>query len=265
MIDGADGFIDELRRWRDVRGLSQSRLAQEMKYDRSYISKVETGQEWPAPDFARRADDALQAGGALLYAYRQSQAKIDTSVAVQRNGRFDGAQLSGTREPGIAKFYSDFVDIEGDWDALFAVSSTLDLAIMYGATWRNTHRKRLQTLAERPDGRVRLVLPDPSSNSPMVGCYAHMLGTSPEDFRHKITEAIDDFQSVGPRRHIEIYLTESVFRHAIYLFAHQAVLALYALCGERISTPAFLASDGELLSFVRLDFDRLLNRSNRIA
>lgn len=39
---------------------------------------------------------------------------------------------------GIAKFYPDFVDIAGDWESLFATSSTLDLAIMYGATWRNT-------------------------------------------------------------------------------------------------------------------------------
>lgn len=92
-----------------------------------------------------------------------------------------------------------------------------------------------------------------------------MLGISSDDLRRKITEAISDFHSVGPQRHIEIYLTRSVFRHAIYLFTHQAILALYALCGERISTPAFLASDGELLSFIRLDFDRLLNRSNRIA
>src|SRR5579859_3473067 len=46
-------------------------------------------------------------------------------------------------DPGIARFYSDFVDITDDWDSLFAASSTLDLAIMYGATWRNTYRKNL--------------------------------------------------------------------------------------------------------------------------
>jgi hypothetical protein len=56
-----------------------------------------------------------------------------------------------------------------------------------------------------------------------------------------------------------------VFRHALYLFTHQAILALYALCGERIPTPALLASEGGLLAFLRHDFDRLLAHSTRIT
>lgn len=262
MTDEALDFVAELRKWRGVRGLSQAKLAQALKYDRSYISKVETGQEWPAVDFARRADQVLQAGGSLHHAYQHGR---PTTTTASHSGHFDGERLFGSRESGITKFYTDFVDIEGDWDALFSISSTLDLAIMYGATWRNTHRKRLRTLAERADGRIRLVLPDPSPDSPVVDLYAHILGMPSDDFRRKITEAISDFGSIGPQRHVEIYVTSSVFRHASYLFAHQGILALYALCGERISTPAFLASDGELLSFMRTDFDRLLDRSTRLS
>jgi len=258
MTGEAPDFVAELRRWRGARGMSQAKLATALKYDRSYISKVETGQEWPAIDFARRADVVLQAGGTLHHAYQHGR-------PAQQSGQFGGENLFGSSESGIAKFYGDFVDIEGDWDALFSVSSTLDLAIMYGATWRNTHRKRLQTLADRADGRLRIVLPDPNPDSPVVDLYAHILGMPADDFRRKITEAISDFQTIGPRRHVEIYVTSSVFRHATYLFTHQAVLALYALCGERISTPAFLVSDGELLSFMRTDFDRLLDRSTRLT
>lgn len=168
-------------------------------------------------------------------------------------------------DSGIARFYSDFVDITDDWDSLFAASSTLDLAIMYGATWRNTYRKNLNALAARPDGRLRVVLPEPSPSSPLVTLYAHNLSVAPEDFRRKVTEAIQDFRTIGPPRHVEIYLTTAVFRHAVYLFTHQAILALYALCGERIPTPALLASEGGLLSFMRQDFDRLLEQSNRIT
>jgi hypothetical protein len=74
------------------------------------------------------------------------------------------------------KFYPDFVDIAGDWESFFASSSTLDSAIMYGATWRNTCRKHLHALAERPDGRIRFVLPDPSVDSILIGLYAQTLG-----------------------------------------------------------------------------------------
>jgi hypothetical protein len=168
--------------------------------------------------------------------------------------------------PGIGRFYADFVDIQADWDSLFAASSTLDLAIMYGATWRNTYRKDLSVLAGRPDGRIRVVLPEPSPGSMLIRAYAHAVAISPEDLGRKVTEAIEDFRAIGPRRHVEIYLTTAVFRHSIYLFTHQAILALYALCGERIPTPALLASEGDgLLSFIRQDFDRLLEHSKHIT
>ncbi|HEY2578079.1 MAG TPA: hypothetical protein VGI74_17390 [Streptosporangiaceae bacterium] len=168
-------------------------------------------------------------------------------------------------DPGIARFYSDFVDISEDWENLFAASSSLDLAIMYGATWRHTYRKNLTALAGRPDGRLRVVLPEPSPSSPLITLYAHTLGITSQDFRNRVTEAIQDFRAIGPQRHVEIYLTTTVFRHALYLFTHQAILALYALCSERIPTPALLASDGGLLAFMRHDFDRLLTQSNRIT
>ena len=177
----------------------------------------------------------------------------------------DGATAPGAGAAGIGRFYSDFVDIEGDWDALFAASSTLDLAVMYGATWRNTYRKNLHVLAGRPGGRIRVVLPDPSADSLHAALYAQALRVTPDDFRRKVTEAIDDFSTIGPPRHVEVYLTTAMFRHAIYLFTHQGILALYALCSERIPTPALLASDGGLLSFMRLDFDRLLEQSDRIT
>jgi hypothetical protein len=170
----------------------------------------------------------------------------------------------GAGDGGIARFYGDFVDIEGDWDALFSASSTLDLAIMYGATWRHTYRKHLRALAARPGGRIRVVLPDPSPSSRVAALYAATLRIPPDDFGRRVSEAIDDFRSMGPPRHVEVYLTTAAFRHAVYLFSQQAVLAMYALCSERIPTPALLASEGRLLSFIREDFGRLLDQSDRV-
>jgi len=166
---------------------------------------------------------------------------------------------------GLSRFFGDFVDITDDWERLFAASTTLDLAIMYGATWRHTYRKNLTALAACPGGRLRVVLPQSSPGTPLATLYAHALGITPADFHAKVTEAVDDFRTIGPPRHVEIYQTTALFRHAIYLFTHQAVLALYALCGERIPTPALLISQGGLLSFVRQDFDRLLEHSDRIS
>ncbi|HLX51168.1 MAG TPA: hypothetical protein VKS82_22820, partial [Streptosporangiaceae bacterium] len=116
-------------------------------------------------------------------------------------------------DPGIARFYSDFVDITDDWDRLFAASSTLDLAIMYSATWRNTYRKNLTALAARPDGRIRVGLPDPAPTCPLTPLYAYTLGITPGDFHRRVSDAIEDFRTIGPQRHIEIYLADTLFRH----------------------------------------------------
>lgn len=67
---GADAFISEFKHWRQQRGMSQTRLAEAMGYHRSYVSKIENGQERPARDFVQRADEVLRAGGALTRAFR---------------------------------------------------------------------------------------------------------------------------------------------------------------------------------------------------
>lgn len=71
MQAAAEAFIAELKHWRDVRGMSQSRLAREVGYVPSYVSKVEGGQLPASEEFAEKADDALQAGGALRRTYRE--------------------------------------------------------------------------------------------------------------------------------------------------------------------------------------------------
>ncbi|WP_282790882.1 peptide deformylase [Streptomyces sp. CC224B] len=70
MQAAAEAFIAELKHWRDVRGKSQSKLAREVGYTPSYVSKVEGGQLPPSEEFAVAADDALQAGGAIRRAFR---------------------------------------------------------------------------------------------------------------------------------------------------------------------------------------------------
>lgn len=58
-------FIAELKRWRDVRGYSQSALAKQVGYAPSYVSKVENGQQRPSTEFAASADRVLNTGGAI--------------------------------------------------------------------------------------------------------------------------------------------------------------------------------------------------------
>jgi peptide deformylase len=94
----ADVFVSEFKRWRDVRGLSQNALAEKMSYDRSYISKIESGRERPTVDFARVADDVLQAGGALHRAFRD----FERLRSHDRPGRAPAAASDPADVPGLA-------------------------------------------------------------------------------------------------------------------------------------------------------------------
>lgn len=73
-------FAVELERWRDVRGFSRTALAKAMGYDRSYVSKVLSGAERPSEAFARHAETALRAGGALHTAFRDFEAHRPAKV-----------------------------------------------------------------------------------------------------------------------------------------------------------------------------------------
>ncbi|WP_234375998.1 nSTAND1 domain-containing NTPase [Streptomyces sp. CB01201] len=62
----ADGFAAELRRLRGLRKVSLTGLARSIHYSKGYLSKIENGGKPPTLDVARRCDDVLEAGGALL-------------------------------------------------------------------------------------------------------------------------------------------------------------------------------------------------------
>jgi transcriptional regulator with XRE-family HTH domain len=63
-------FSRELRRLRNLRGMTQSALAERMAYHPTRVSQVERGAV-PHEDFARQADSVLGAGGVLRRIYRE--------------------------------------------------------------------------------------------------------------------------------------------------------------------------------------------------
>lgn len=67
----AEAFVAELQHWRDVAGLSKKALSERMSYDPSYVGKIEGGGARPTADFARRADQVLHAGGALVRRWKE--------------------------------------------------------------------------------------------------------------------------------------------------------------------------------------------------
>lgn len=167
-----------------------------------------------------------------------------------------------TTATGLVGYRPDVVDMNEDRTGLFTETTTLDLVLMYGATWRNTHRKHLEALLGN-GGRIRVILPDPAPDSPAVSTYAHRLGIDQHGFTERVHAAITDFHDLGPG--VEIHLARTVFPHALYLFDTCAIIALYAMCYQRIPTPAFICRPGDVTEFARTDFEHLLETHTRPA
>ncbi|HEY4022797.1 MAG TPA: peptide deformylase [Pseudonocardiaceae bacterium] len=116
-----NAFAAELARWRDVRGLSRASLAKQMGYDRSYVSKVESGAERPSRDFAAQAEAVLHAGGALRSAFRE----------------YEATRITGPRPPAATD------PVEQSPTGSLVVDHD-DATLYYdGYTYRLTQRRRL--------------------------------------------------------------------------------------------------------------------------
>ncbi|GHJ35134.1 helix-turn-helix transcriptional regulator [Streptomyces sp. TS71-3] len=61
-----ENFAAEVAYWREVRGLAKNALAAAMGYTPSYVSHMEAGRAKPSEDFARLADEQLNAGNAIF-------------------------------------------------------------------------------------------------------------------------------------------------------------------------------------------------------
>jgi transcriptional regulator with XRE-family HTH domain len=90
LSEEADAFAAEVAYWREVRGLSKRALAHQMGFDPSYVSHVESGRHRPTEEFARLADDVLNAGGAVrrrwtVFAASRGSARA-TAPAVRAGG-----------------------------------------------------------------------------------------------------------------------------------------------------------------------------------
>lgn len=65
----------ELRAWRDQRGLSLARLAGLVRYDASYLARLERAERFPPEEVARACDRELRTGGELLRLWQMADAE----------------------------------------------------------------------------------------------------------------------------------------------------------------------------------------------
>jgi len=94
-----EAFVAELQHWRDVAGLSKKALSQRMSYDQSYVGKIESGSARPTADFAKRADQVLQAGGSLWRCWKEYDLAARSSARAERREDAEPAPIESAPHP----------------------------------------------------------------------------------------------------------------------------------------------------------------------
>ena len=127
-----EDFAAEVAYWREVRGLSKAGLAKMMGFDPSYVSHIESGRHKPTEDFARIADEKLNAGKAILQRF-----------TAYENARRTSAGAAATPQPRRA----DLPYATGSALVVEHDQARLDYD---GASYRLTMRRRLRNTGTEP-------------------------------------------------------------------------------------------------------------------
>jgi len=102
VLSTSDAFGPRLRALRAAKGLSLSAFARQLFYSKGHVSRVETGVQPASPEFARRCDAALDAGGELAALVPAVQP--DSLAAVESDHDDDGAWMMLMAPDGSSSF-----------------------------------------------------------------------------------------------------------------------------------------------------------------
>ncbi|MFE5594808.1 helix-turn-helix domain-containing protein [Streptomyces sp. NPDC056549] len=95
----------EMRAWRNQRGLSLNKLRELIRFDPSYVARVERGEQAPSPDLVTAYDKAVGANGALV----RIHAEVISGVGVDALSSGHVARS----ETDVAKGRSHVADVPG--------------------------------------------------------------------------------------------------------------------------------------------------------
>jgi transcriptional regulator with XRE-family HTH domain len=140
VAEAARQYADELTRQRTQRRLSKQKLATLMKYDRSYVSHVESGGLPPTEDFTRHAEAALNAGGGLWARWEAYEsARIRSAQAAWRpSARLEAVATDRPLDLKVSPFVAWVAD-----------HSSLSFEEAYAAVVKRAHQLSVRTPADR--------------------------------------------------------------------------------------------------------------------
>lgn len=169
-------------------------------------------------------------------------------------------EASGIKRVGM-QFFEDAV-----WESCFKGVEKLDIFVAYAQTWRNINLPRLQVVARKPNGRIRIYLPDPE-DQPTIDTLSTRFKIKPDELRQRIEATKQDFEGlrVANGASIEVFYWPGDRLFTFYRFDNKVILSMYRHAGRSPVLPTFVCeSGGSLYQFV-YDELRVIREASRPA
>ncbi len=169
-------------------------------------------------------------------------------------------EASGIKRVGM-QFFEEAV-----WEECFKGVEKLDIFVAYAQTWRHINLPRLQAIAQRPNGRIRIYLADPDDQQTIETLSARFK-SDPNDLRQKIEATKRDFEAlrVANGASIEVFYWSGDRLFTFYRFDNKVILSMYRHTGRSPVLPTFVCeSGGSLYQFV-YDELRVIREASRSA
>ena len=136
-----------------------------------------------------------------------------------------------------------------DYSKLISQTSTLDIFVCYGSTWRISNEADLMTLGKTEGTKVRVFLPNPENTALMAQLAQRFDAEGGEAaIRDKVNEAKREFSRIftgkGKKADFSVWLHDETPVHSFYRFDHVAVVSLYKHSQGRGPVPTFVAERG---------------------
>lgn len=166
---------------------------------------------------------------------------------------------------GIERVTDQYLE-DVEWASLIEGATKVDIVVAYASTWRNTHRERLQKIANTKSARMRIFLPDPDDAETM-SILAGRFNMSSDDVAGRIREAIEDFSAMSRPQGADmtVFVRGGDVVFSCYRFDSRAVLTLYSHTRERRNrVPTFVVRSGDLFTFVYEEISAIEEQSRQV-
>ena len=169
---------------------------------------------------------------------------------------------------GIVQVVDNFRSDDMRWSEYLQNTKCLDIFVCWAKTWRNHNKEHLESIVADPQGRIRLVLPDPDHEPTITYLANSFEGYDKNGIQRDIMEAIQFFKDLDrisdtTLGHVEIWCVGRSPQFSWYRLDHQAVFAFYAHRGKKAVPTVVCKKEGYLYNFANEEFEFFFSKKSK--